>query len=75
MCSASGPAVDASMSSPARASSTLGACAAAQLAGGQTLTEYCGFGRALSQSTLPLIGSRLRPQTGRYEAPGISSCQ
>ncbi len=31
------------------------------------------FGRALSQSTLALIGSRRRAQTGRCEAPGISS--
>ncbi len=46
---------------------------AGRLAGCQTLTELCDFGRALSQSTLALIGSRLRPQTGRYEAPGISS--
>jgi len=37
------------------------------------LPNLCGFGRALSQSTLALIGSRRRPQTGRYEAPGISS--
>ena len=46
---------------------------AGRLAGCQTLTELCDFGRALSQSTLALIGSRRRPQTGRYEAPGISS--
>ena len=46
---------------------------AGRLAGCQTLTELCDFGRALSQSTLGLIGSRRRPQTGRYEAPGISS--
>lgn len=44
-----------------------------RLAGCQTLTELCDFGRALSQPTLRLLGSRLRPQTGRYEAPGISS--
>lgn len=37
------------------------------------LPHLCGFGRALSQSTLALIGSRRRPQTVRYEAPGISS--
>ena len=46
---------------------------AGRLAGCQTLTQLCDFGRALSQSTLALIGSRLRPQTGRYEAPGSSS--
>ena len=44
-----------------------------RLAGCQTLTELSDFGRALSQRTLAGIGSRLRPQTGRYEAPGISS--
>ena len=44
-----------------------------RLAGCQTLTQLSDFGRALSQQTLALIGSRLRPQTGRYEAPGISS--
>ena len=46
---------------------------AGRLAGCQTLTELCDFGRALSQQTLAQIGSRLRPQTGRYQAPGISS--
>ncbi len=46
---------------------------AARLAGQQNLTELCDFGRALSQATLAAIGSRRRPQTGRYEAPGISS--
>ena len=46
---------------------------AGRLAGCQTLTQLCDFGRALSQSTLALIGSRRRPQTGRYEAPGSSS--
>ena len=46
---------------------------AARLAGCQTLTQLSNFGRALSQSTLALIGSRRRPQTGRYEAPSISS--
>ena len=46
---------------------------ASRLAGCQTLTDLCDFGRALSQRSLALIGSRRRPQTGRYEAPGISS--
>ena len=46
---------------------------ASRLAGCQTLTELCDFGRALSQQTLARIGSRRRPQSGRYEAPGISS--
>ena len=46
---------------------------ASRLAGGETLTDLADFGRALSQDTLRLIGSRRRPQTGRYEAPGISS--
>ncbi len=46
---------------------------AARLAGCQTLTELCDFGRALSQATLAAIGSRRRPQSGRYQAPGISS--
>ena len=44
-----------------------------RLAGCQTLTELSDFGRALSQQTLAAIGSRRRPQTGRYEAPCISS--
>ena len=44
-----------------------------RLAGCQTLTKLCDFGRSLSQETLAAIGSRRRPQTGRYEAPGISS--
>ena len=44
-----------------------------RLAGCRTLTELCDFGRALSQDILAAIGSRLRPQSGRYEAPGISS--
>ena len=46
---------------------------ASRLAGCQTLTQLSDFGRALSQPTLAAIGSRLRPQSGRYEAPGISS--
>ncbi|MDE0262713.1 MAG: ISAs1 family transposase [Bryobacterales bacterium] len=46
---------------------------AGRLAGCQTLTELCDFGRALSQETLAQIGSRRRPQSGRDEAPGISS--
>ena len=46
---------------------------ASRLAGCQTLTDLCDFGRALSQQTLARIGSRRRPQTGRYEAPGVSS--
>lgn len=46
---------------------------AGRLAGCQTLTELSDFGRALSQQTLAQIGSRRRPQSGRYEAPGISS--
>ena len=44
-----------------------------RVAGCQKLTELCDFGRALSQDTLALIGSRRRPQSGRYEAPGVSS--
>ncbi len=44
-----------------------------RLAGCQTLTELSDFGRALSPQTLAAIGSRRRPQTGRYEAPCISS--
>ena len=44
-----------------------------RLAGCQTLTELSDFGRALSQETLAALGSRRRPQSGRYEAPGISS--
>ncbi len=46
---------------------------AARLAGAKTLTELCDFGRALDQDVLARIGSRLRPQSGRYEASGISS--
>ena len=46
---------------------------AARLAGCQTLTETSDFGRALSQDALRRIGSRLRPQTQRYHAPGIST--
>ena len=46
---------------------------ASRLAGCQTLTDLCDFGRTLSQRTLALIGSRRRPETGRYGAPGISS--
>ena len=46
---------------------------AARLAGCQTLTEISDFGRALSQDVLRRIGSRLRPQTQRYHAPGIST--
>lgn len=46
---------------------------AARLAGAKTLTEVSDFGRALSQEVLQRIGSRLRPQTKRYEAPCISS--
>ena len=45
----------------------------ARLAGCRTLTELSDFGRSLSQATLASIGSRLRPQSGRHEAPGISS--
>ena len=46
---------------------------AARLAGMGCLTALCDFGRALSLETLAAIGSRLRPQTGRCEVPGISS--
>ena len=46
---------------------------ASRLAGCQTLTETSDFGRALSQDTLRRLGSRLRPQTQRYHAPGIST--
>ena len=46
---------------------------ASRLAGRQTLTDLCDFGRALSQKTLARIGSGQHPQTGRYEPPGISS--
>ena len=46
---------------------------ASRLAGCQTLTETSDFGRGLSQDALRRIGSRLRPQTQRYHAPGIST--
>ncbi len=46
---------------------------AGRLAGCRTLAQLADFGRALNQETLRQIGSRRRPQSGRYEAPGISS--
>ena len=46
---------------------------ASRLAGCQTLTETSDFGRGLGQDALRRIGSRLRPQTQRYHAPGIST--
>ena len=46
---------------------------AARMAGRQTLTRISDFGRPMSQRTLRRIGARLRPQTGRYHAPGIST--
>ena len=44
-----------------------------RLAGCQTLTETSDCGRGLSQDALRRSGSRLRQQTQRYHAPGIST--
>ena len=46
---------------------------AAKMAGADTLTRISHFGRALSQKQLRRIGSRRRPQTGRYHGPAIST--
>ena len=46
---------------------------AARMAGRQTLARISDFGRAMSQRTLRLIGARLRPQTERHHAPGVST--